>query len=90
MKNLLCHTGRIFTLDELNDQAKATPETAPRELNELPKDRKEDDMPDGMLVQRATRSSSSESFLPFANSAKGDPNWGISSSSIACIQSPTK
>ena len=55
MESLLCHTGRIFTLDELGDQAKAEPETMPRELNELPKDRKEDDMPNGLPVeQRAT------------------------------------
>jgi hypothetical protein len=43
MNNLLCHPGRIFTLDELDDQAKAAPETMPRELNELPEDGKEDD-----------------------------------------------
>jgi hypothetical protein len=34
MNNLLCHPGRIFTLDELDDQAKAAPESMPRELNE--------------------------------------------------------
>jgi hypothetical protein len=46
MENLLCHTGRIFTLDELEDQAKAAPENMPRELNELSEHGKDDDMPD--------------------------------------------
>jgi hypothetical protein len=46
MENLLCHTGRIFTLDELDGQAKAAPEATPRELIELPEDGTEDDMPD--------------------------------------------
>jgi len=43
MNNLLCHPGRIFTLDELDDQAKAAPESMPRELNESLGDGKEDD-----------------------------------------------
>jgi hypothetical protein len=46
MENLLCHTGRIFTLDELDGQAKAAPEAMPHELNEFPEDGREDEMPD--------------------------------------------
>ena len=46
MEGLLCHIGRIFTLDGLDGQAKAAPEAMPCELNELPEDGKEDDMPD--------------------------------------------
>jgi hypothetical protein len=46
MENLLCHTGRIFTVDELDEQAKAAQESVPREPNEFPEDRKEDEMPD--------------------------------------------
>jgi len=45
MENLLCHTGRIFTLDELDGQANAAPETMPRELNESLEDGKEDETP---------------------------------------------
>ena len=40
MNNLLCHTGRIFTLDELDGQAKAAPESMPRELTESLEDEK--------------------------------------------------
>jgi hypothetical protein len=46
MENLLCHTGRIFTIDEVDGQPEAAPESMPRELNELPEDAKEDAMPD--------------------------------------------
>jgi hypothetical protein len=34
MKNLLCHPGRTFTLDELDDQTKAARESTSRKLTE--------------------------------------------------------
>jgi hypothetical protein len=43
MNNLLCHPGRIFTLDEIDGQAEAAPESMPRELTESLEDGKEDD-----------------------------------------------
>jgi hypothetical protein len=39
MNNLHCHTGRTFTLNELNDQAKAARESMARELAEALKDK---------------------------------------------------
>jgi hypothetical protein len=43
MNNLLCHPGRIFTLDEIDGQAEAAPEGMPRELTESLEDGKEGD-----------------------------------------------
>ena len=52
MENLRCHPGRFFTLDGLDDQAKAEPEAMPRELNEWREDRKEDYKPDWLPADR--------------------------------------
>lgn len=56
MENLLCHTGRIFALDEVDGQAPATPETMPGEMTESLEDGRENDdagrLPAG---QRATK-----------------------------------
>jgi hypothetical protein len=46
MENLLCHPGRIFTLDDLDGQAECAPESISRELTESLEDGKEDDNAD--------------------------------------------
>ena len=43
MNNLLCHPGRIFTLDELDGQAEAAPQSMPREMTGSLADGKEND-----------------------------------------------
>lgn len=56
MENLLCHTGRIFTLDEVDGQAKTAPESMPSGMTESLEDVKEVDMPDWPPAeQRATK-----------------------------------
>jgi hypothetical protein len=46
MENLLCHTGRIFTLDEFDGQAKAEPESISRVVSESLEDEEENEKPD--------------------------------------------
>jgi hypothetical protein len=43
MNNLLCHPGRIFTLDEFDGRTDAAPESMPRKLTESLEDGREDD-----------------------------------------------
>ena len=52
MENLLCHTGRVFTLDELDSQAKAAPDSMPGEMTGSPADGKENE--DARLAARRT------------------------------------